>query len=195
MGKRVVIIASGKTERNAIPHLISHLRKEGNLAVDIRIPDRNKQLTIEMAEKLVRSAWYEQPENTRPDKFVILLDGDGRDTDAVLRPFRDELPKRLPSGITAAIQFACAQRHLEAWYFADAENLRTHLNRDLGAADTSQPDQIANPKQHLSNLLAGRVYTAIVAEQIARALNGPTVEQRSPSFRQFIDAVRNGVAP
>jgi hypothetical protein len=59
MGKQVVVIASGETERRALPHLVRHLEADGVTLVDVRIPPGNKALNVEMAEKLVKSAWYE----------------------------------------------------------------------------------------------------------------------------------------
>ena len=145
-----------------------------------------------MAERLIKAAWYERLGVCPPDKFVILLDMDGRLPDHVLEPFR-ALPGRLGGEIGAAILYACAQWHLEAWYFADAANLRGYLDgRALGKIDTSKPDEIHNPKLHLKHLLGNRVYTARVSEEIASRLDGPTIAERSPSFKGFLDAVMNG---
>ena len=71
-------------------------------------------------------------------------------------------------------------------------NLRDFIGRDLGNVDASQPDQISNPKNHLQNLLAQRVYTASVSEEIASKLSASAIAQRSPSFRGFISALLNG---
>jgi hypothetical protein len=192
MSKRVVVIASGETERRSLPHLVAHLVEENIHVVEVRRPDGNKELNVEMAEKLIKAAWYAPQENVSPDKFVVLIDADGKDTDQVLAPFRDQLPGRLGANIAAALQFACAQWHLEAWYFADASGLRTFLGKAPGNVDTSQPDEIPNPKLHLKHLLGERVYTAVVAEEIARSLDGRIIATRSPSFQVFLDAVRNG---
>ena len=83
---------------------------------------------------------------------------------------------------------------LEAWYFADATNLRGYLGRALGDIDTSRPDGIQNPKGHLKNLLADRVYTARVSEEIASQLDAEIIKQRSrgASFKGFLDAAMNG---
>ena len=145
-----------------------------------------------MAEKLVKAAWYSSPGDVPPDKFVILLDTDGKQPDQVLRPFREHLPERLGPKIPASFQFAYAQWHLEAWYFADVSNLRDYLGRDTGSIDASKPDEIRNPKLHLKNLLGDRVYTAVISEEIARKLNPETIAGRSPSFHGFLEAVRNG---
>ena len=192
MGKRVVVIASGETERRSLPHLLAHLRAEDTFVDEIRIPNRNKALDVEMAEKIVKSVWYAPTQNVVPDKFVILVDADGSTSEQVLLPFRDKLPGRLGPAITATLQFACAQWHLEAWYFADAAALSTYLGRDSGHVDTSQPDEIQNPKLHLRNLLGDRLYTAVISEDIARKLSAQTITQNSPSFRGFVEAVRNG---
>ena len=91
------------------------------------------------------------------------------------------------------MQYAHAQRHLEAWYFADGGNLRSYLKRDLGRIDDSRPDEIENPKLHLRNIL-DQVYTARVSEEIARVLDAENISRRSPSFRGFLEALLNGVA-
>ncbi len=87
--------------------------------------------------------------------------------------------------------YAYAQWHLEAWYFADATNLREYLHRDLGSVDASKPDEIENPKLHLTNLLP-QFYTSRVSEEIAEVLKPQTIEGRSPSFKRFVEVVKNG---
>ena len=188
--KRVVVIASGLTERRALPHLLSHLRAEGICTSDVLIPTGNRDLRVEIAEELIKSEWYVS--QTPPDKFVILVDVDREDPDGKLAPFKEELPGRLPSEVGPLLQYAYAQQHLEAWYFADAQNLREYLcGKALGSVDASQPDEIENPKLHLKNLLGLGFYTARVSEGIAQALDARTIEGRSPSFRGFVAAVRN----
>lgn len=48
---------------------------------------------------------------------------------------------------------------------------------------------------HLKHLLGNRVYTAAVAEEIARVLDAAVIARRSPSFHGFIAALRNGGTP
>jgi hypothetical protein len=191
MGKHVVVIASGETERRSLPHLVAHLETEAISLVEVRVPPGGKALNVEMAEKLLKASWYERIA-APPDKFVVLVDTDGRAPDEVLRPFRDQLPGRIGTKISAQLQFACAKWHLEAWYFADVSGLRTYLERDPGSVDTSKPDEIRHPKHHLKNLLGERAYTAVISEEIAKTLNAQTIAQRSPSFEGFLQAVRNG---
>ena len=190
MAKRVVIIASGETERRALPHLARHLQEHSVAVDEVRIPPRNRALNAQMAEKLIKAAWYENL-STPPDKFVVLMDVDRARPDDVLTPIRNQLPRRVAK-IEANVLYAYAQEHLEAWYFADAGNLSKHLDRDPGQVDTSRPDEIQNPKLHLRHLLGDRVYTARVSEEIAMTLNPGTIAGRSPSFRKFVDAVMNG---
>ena len=191
MPKRVIVIASGETERRALPHLLSHLLDEGITVADVRIPSRNRGLRVKIVEKIIKSAWYES--QTPPDKFVLLVDVDGKDPDATLAPFKHDLPGRLPSEVRPKLQYAYAQRHLEAWYFADSQNLRTYLrDKALGSVDASKPDEIQNPKQHLKNLLEPSTYTARTSEDVARTLDARAIAQRSPSFDGFLSAVRNG---
>ena len=190
MTKHVVIVASGETERRALPHLLLHLGEQEVVVDEVRIPPGNRALDVRMGEKLIKAAWFERPASP-PQKFVVLLDVDRAEPEDVLRPFREQLPRRL-EGIDASIQFAFAQWHLEAWYFADAENLREHLGRNLGSPDVTKPDEMQNPKLHLDHLLRHQIYTARVSEDIARSLDPPTIAERSPSFKGFLDAVLNG---
>ena len=190
MAKRVVIVASGETERRALPHLARHLERRAVAVQEVRVPPRNKALTGEMVAKLIRAAWFENL-SAPPDKFVVVLDLDGADPDDSLAPVRGRLPGRR-DGIEADVLCAYAQEHLEAWYFADSENLRSYLGRELGQVDASRPDEIRNPKLHLRHLLGERVYTARVSEEIASRLDADTIAGRSPSFRKLVDAITNG---
>ena len=191
MASNVIILASGETERRALPHLLAHLQDRDVSVVDVRIPPGNGPLSVQMAEKLIKAVWYERlGVSVSPDKFVVLLDVDGKSPEKVLEPF-SALPERLGGKIEVAIRCAYAQWHLEAWYFADAANLRGCLGRAPGV-DTSKPDEIQNPKLHLKNLLDDRIYTARVSEEIARQLDASTIAGRSPSFKGFVDAVMNG---
>ncbi|MGO8897502.1 MAG: DUF4276 family protein [Isosphaeraceae bacterium] len=191
MGKNVVVIASGETERRSLPHLVAHLQAEDIALVEVRIPPGGKALNVEMAEKLLKASWFERIA-ARPDKFVVLADTDGRAPDDVLRPFREQLPGRIGREISARVQFAWARWHLEAWYFADVAGLRGYIERAPGGVDASKPDEIQNPKLHLKHLLGERAYTAVISEEIAKGLNPQTIGDRSPSFRGFLEAVRNG---
>ena len=193
MPKNVIVIASGETERRALPYFLSHLKTE-DITVDVRIPPGNKALDVSMAERLIKASWFERIASP-PDKFVILVDTDGKTPGDVLRPFREKLSQQLGPSIHAQIQFAYAKWHLEAWYFADISGLRRYLDRAPGNVDPSNPDEIDNPKLHLKHLLADRAYTAVVSEEIARMIDPQTVAQRSPSFDGFLDAVRNGNIP
>jgi hypothetical protein len=191
MTKHVIIIASGETERRSLPHLVAHLQADDISVDEVRIPPGNRALNVEMIEKLVKATWYARAASP-PDKFVVLLDVDGKDPDDILRPFQEQLPRRLSAKIKAAVLFAYAQWHLEAWYFADSTALKDYLGRALGHIDTSKPDEIQNPKLHLRNLLGNRIYTAVISEEIARKLNASTIAQRSPSFCDFLKKIGNG---
>ena len=184
------MVASGETERRALPHLVSHLRERDVIVDEVRIPPRNKALSVPMAERLIKAAWYENA-SAPPNKFVLLVDIDGALPDDVLARFTEQLPGRL-DGVGAEVLYAFAQWHLEAWYFADATNLRGYLGGALGHVDTSRPDEIRNPKLHLKNLLSHRVYTARISEEIASRLDAATIARRSPSFNGFVEAVMNG---
>ncbi len=192
MGKRVVIIASGETERRSLPHLTAHLKAEGISLVDVVIPPRHRALKADMVEQLILKTWFAPRDHIAPDKFVVLVDADGKDPDELLLPLKEAITRRLGPRITAAIQYAYAQWHLEAWYFADAKNLRKYLGRDLGKVDASQPDSIHNPKLHLKHILGDKAYTAVISEEIAMQLNAQFVAQKSDSFGGLLKAMRNG---
>ena len=160
---------------------------------ELRIPPRHGHLGVRMAERLIKAAWFEDP-TSRPDKFVVLVDVDAADPEHVLRPFETQLPPRLRN-VNATILYAYAQRHLEAWFFADATRLRGHLGRALGAVDASDPDGIENPKLHLRHLFGQRMYTSRVSETIASTLDPATIARNSPSFLGFERAVANGGHP
>ncbi len=79
-------------------------------------------LNVEMAERLIKAAWYESLD-APPDKFVVVMDVDRADPAEVLAPMRAQLPDRVRE-VEADVLYAYAQAHLETWYFADADNLR-----------------------------------------------------------------------
>ena len=186
VARNVVVLASGETELLSLPHLVSHLQ---GTTVKVRIPPNNRSL-IAVAESLIKSVWYEDT-NNQPEKIILLVDLDGKSPAQVVDQLRTCLSARLPRVINMRVLYKYAQWHLEAWYFADATNLRAYLGRGPGSVDTSKPDEIENPKLHLKNLLP-QVYTARVSAEIARKANPPTIMGRSPSFKGFVDAVTNG---
>ena len=192
MVKRVVVIASGPTEQRVLPVLLAN---EQNTQIEVLIPPRNGALTVDAALALIRSTIYGDPKES-PNKYVVLLDVDGKMPDQVLSPFKDNIPDRLESHVQGLVHFSYAQWHLEAWFFADASGLRGYFDgSSLGSVDPTNPDNIQNPKNHLKNLLRElRLYTARVSEEIAGFLDDDTIASRSPSYRNFRDAIRNGEA-
>lgn len=90
------------------------------------------------------------------------------------------------------VYYTYAQRHLEAWFFADARGLRKYLERNLADVDASRPDLIENPKLHLKHLLANQLYTSEVAERISYTLDAAAIAERSASFGRFLATIRNG---
>ena len=190
MAKRVIVIASGSTEQVALRHLTAQLTADG-IDVEVRFPSRHRQLRFATVSQLINAALYDS--GKAPDKFVVLVDTDSKTPDEAIDPIKSELERSSFRELHQRIHYAYAQWHLEAWFFADGVNLRNYFgDRSLGNVDTSQPDQIQNPKHHLQNLLGEKHYTAPVAGQIAAQLDANTIEQRSPSFRGFMGAVRNG---
>jgi hypothetical protein len=194
MGKRVVIIASGETERRALPHLLSPMAAEGiEVIYPIRTPP-NGRITGEITYKIIASAWRELSWVTPPDKFVVLVDADGKAPEVVVATVEQQLKKTPVATVPAAVLVTAAKWHLEAWFFADPAALRAYVGGSLGGVDASRPDEIINPKLCLKNLL-DETYTSRVAEEIAQNLGALEVRSRSPSFALFERAVRNGGGP
>ena len=191
MAKRVIVIASGSTEQVALRHLTAQSTADG-IDVEVRFPSRHRRLRFETVSQLINAALYDSVKGP-PDKFVVLVDTDGKTPEEAMDPIKNGLERSSFRELRQRIHYAYAQWHLEAWFFADGVNLRNYFgHQSLGNVDTSQPDQIQNPKHHLQNLLGEKRYTAPVAEQIAATLDANTIEQRSPSFRGFMGSVRNG---
>jgi hypothetical protein len=190
MGRDVLVVASGETERRSLPHLLKHLiGAELRKLVDVRISPHGR-LTVPVAEKIVRAAWWEYQGSQVPiDKVVVLADADVKTLEETLRAF-DDLERRL-ADLPFSVRVAAAKWHLEAWFFADAEGLRAWLGgRSLGRIQ-GMPDAIPSPKVRLCNLIA-ETYTSRVAESIASALSPEVIRQASPSFAGFEAAVKNG---
>jgi Domain of unknown function (DUF4276) len=190
MGKRVIVIASGETERMALPYLLRPMVAEGITILEpIRTPPRNRALTRDEVTKLIISAWYST--FPQPDKFVVLVDADGKDPAIVAEELANGLHATKCQEIPAHIKVVAAKWHLEAWFWADPNGLREYLGRDLGGIDTSNADGIQSPKNCLKQLL-DTPYTARVAGEIAERISAFEVRKRSLSFSLFEHAVRNG---
>jgi hypothetical protein len=188
MPKRVVVIASGETERQALPALARDLAAEGIVVGSVLKPPGHRPLKLDIVRRLILSEWFRDT-SSPPHKFVVLVDTDHKPAGPILEELRP-LPKQVPQ-VTVPILLACAVPHLEAWFFGDEQGLRQFLRRDIGSVDASRPDRIPNPKLHLSQLL-DRPYTSQAAGRIAAFLSPATIRTRSPSFQDFEDAVRNG---
>jgi hypothetical protein len=106
VAKRVTIIASGETERRALVHLVSHLQDQGITVTDVRIPPRNRRLNVGMTQGLIRAAWYSGFESL-PDKFIVLVDTDGKSAAETLAPFQN-MSNSLPD-VGADVLVAYAQ--------------------------------------------------------------------------------------
>ncbi|MFZ0886951.1 MAG: DUF4276 family protein [Candidatus Binataceae bacterium] len=189
--KKVVVIASGETERRALPHLTRHLLQVGIELCDVRVPPRLGSWTrAERLQRTIKSAWFELSQRGRaPNKFVVLVDADGKAPDDVRRPAQEACSHLRDIPVPCVV--AAAQWHLEAWFFGDEQGLRRYLGRNLGSIDSTVPDEIRDPKRHLKHLLDG-IYTAETAASIARVLEPSKIVSRSPSFRAFDEALRNG---
>lgn len=190
MTKRVVIIASGRTEQEALPHLLCHLAAEDiTIESPVLVPPGHRDVRGLVVEKLILSAWFGR--HPRPDKFVVLKDADGKDPREVGDRLREELWRSRIVELHVPVLVAVAKWHLEAWFFADEPGLRGYLGRSLGNVDPADPDALTNPKLVLKSLLK-EPYTAAISREIAERLSSSTLGLRSQSFREFEGAVRNG---
>lgn len=188
MSGKIVVVASGETERRVLPILLAHLVNDGVEWLDVRVPPGHRDVTPQLAEQVIRATYWElHGKGCPPDKFVVLKDTDAGHPDDVMAPFA-QLEQRLR--LDVPIRIAVAQRHLEAWFFADPAGLRGFLGRELGSIDVD-PDAITNPKLHLINLLSN-IYSSRVAETIAREVDPLQIRSNSASFRGFIQAAMNG---
>lgn len=146
---------------------------------------------MKSVERIARAAWFETNGlGQAPDKLVVLVDADGKPTDQAIAALESPLIQRLRD-LPVTVRVAAARQHLEGWFFGDEQGLRGYLGRSLGSVDASAPDDIADPKRHLRNLLT-EFYTARIAEEIAASLTPETIYGRSASFATFVDTVRNG---
>lgn len=190
MGRHVVLVASGETERHALPRLLGG----ASASLDVRTT-RHGKITADDTAKIITAAYWEGfGRGKPPDKAIVLVDADGRSPESILPPLEEEIARRLKR-IPISLLLAHAQWHLEAWFFGDAQRLQEYLKRDVGNIDPSLPDEIRMPKAHLKNLLGDDVvYTARVAGEIADVLDPEEISKRSPSFAGLIGKVRNGTA-
>lgn len=186
--KQVIVIASGDTERLALPHLLRELIDQ-EISLDIRVSPHGS-LTIDRVSRVARAAYWDMKMRGRdPSKFVILLDADAEDREETIRRF--EVVAERIQDLQVPTYVSAAKWHLEAWFFADEQSLRSFVGRSLGGVDASRPEAIERPKEHLRNLL-DRPYTARVAARIAAVLSPEAVRAKSPSFVDFESKIRNG---
>ena len=90
MAKKVIVVVSGESDRRSIPFLCRHFLEQAEM-FEVRKPPGNATLTPEQTVKLVKAGWYEM--NGRgmpPDKFVILVDSDGKAPVVAAKPFEDD---------------------------------------------------------------------------------------------------------
>src|SRR5712692_9140864 len=114
--KRVVVIASGDTERRALPHLSRDLCEHGIEVSDIRsLPQLGGRVRDERLRGTIKSAWYElSPRGQPPNKFVVLVDADGKHPDDVVAPLRAACAHL--RDIPVACIVTAAKWRLEAWF-------------------------------------------------------------------------------
>ena len=159
------------------------------MRIDVRIPPRNRAISGELAVKIAKSCYWDVPS---PDKFVILVDVDGKNPDEVLESLRQRVGSALDH-LDLRIYYAYAQSHLEAVVLRRRKGAARIPGKEPWSVDASRPDLIENPKLHLKHLLANRIYTSEIAERITRVLDAAEIAKHSTSFGRFVGAIRNGV--
>ena len=181
----------GETEQRALPHLARDLQDSGITVCEVRIPLHIRALDAQMAENLIKAAWYENLD-APPDKFVLLIDLDGADLEASLEPIRTRLAG-LKGGISAAVICAYAQEHLEG---GTSPTLRSSGNARAGhwERSTHRDRMRSGIRSCISSNCSERLSTPpwcpkkpqrhwMQARSPAGALASRTLSTRSPTAR------------
>lgn len=156
--KRVVVIASGDTERRALPHLSRDLRDQDVDVSDVRsLPQLGGQVRNDRLMGTIKSAWYDlSGRGEPPHKFVVLVDADGKSPEEVVAPLRAACAHLKDIPVDCIV--TAAKWHLEAWFFGDEQELRGYLGRDLGNIDPSYPDHNFRPEAPFKESTEGNIW-------------------------------------
>jgi hypothetical protein len=137
-------------------------------------------------------AWGQEP-----SWFIICLDSDGKEPEAVRGSIRAALKagqldvKRYDHAIVVPVQ------ELEAWMIADEQAIATVIP-SLVIAEVRSPERLANPKEWLKNQSRGKgsrpkYASATFNVRVAPHLNVAKVQAKCPSFRELVDFVRGAL--
>ena len=151
MTKRVIVIASGSTEQVALRHLTAQLTADG-IDVEVRFPSRHRELRFATVSQLINAALYDSGE--APDKFVVLVDTDGKTPEAAIDPIKSELERSSFRELHQRIHYAYAQWHLEAWFFCRWREFKKLLWRPIIGACRYEPTRSNSKSQASSPKLA-----------------------------------------
>jgi hypothetical protein len=134
-------------------------------------------------------------QGTSVDRALVVRDADRREPHALRREMEAKIAHRIYA--FSPVRFIVIVRELEAWLLADSEAIATvtrgYSGRGVPVVNESIED-IADPKARLQRMLSDAkvAYTKEVARKIAAAANVEYIAYRCPSFRSFVQAVRNG---
>lgn len=162
------------------------------IALRLDISDRLKIVAHEGKQDLERSfarkipAWR-FPANVR---FVVTRDNDGADC-AILKARLCEL---IPMQFRQRVRIRLVMQELESWYLGDLNSVAAAGLIDQNKADRlnrmktyRDPDRLGNASEQFAKV-AGKRGKIDTAKRIGPLLN--IDENRSTSFRHFIDALR-----
>ena len=134
-------------------------------------------------------------QGTPVDRALVIRDADMREPQVLLREMESKIAHRTYEFFP--VRFIVIVRELEAWLLADSEAIATvtrgYSGRVVPVVNEFIED-IADPKARLQRMLSDAkvAYTREVARKIAAAANVEYIAYRCPSFRGFVQAVRNG---
>lgn len=128
------------------------------------------------------------------DRFIICLDADGNDPDAIRSKILERIVK--PSGMASACCVTVPVQEIEAWILADIDQAisRWKKHPSWRPIEVHNPEGLRNPKEALIRMSrqggARPRYDPVVDnEQIAAHLDLKRVEKKCPSFgllREFV---------
>jgi hypothetical protein len=119
----------------------------------------------------------------RPERILIVCDGDGRDP----AELTDAMKRRLTARYAFPVSPIVIVEELEAWLTADP----SALARIVGVGkDFPRPETISDPKAELRGLFSRNAYTPAAARRLAEEINLDVLRRRCPRFRAFDRALQ-----